>query len=492
MDYWEWILGKLAFNPPDFEIILRAPLWDTISIKSKTVKPDQGQKKESPQAQRIHINGGSSQPRSRVSLPIFRAKNSSLITDSWRRFARLFVIQNHESSSASTDIPLLQKLLKAPVSRIKSTLDSEFSYGSTEFPWAALLSSLNTSAPQKANLVIEWKLEKLTKDDRKNQDCYAQLISLCGNIRNLPIALLVFTSMEAQGIKPTSSVFNALISTSLSLGNLLTALSLFEIMECSEGCRPNSDTYSAFISAYANLGNKSATEAWLTAKKASGFSADAQTYGFLIQCCIRSKTFEDAQIYFDEMILAGLMPNETIFQNMLIMYCQQRNCNRVKEILKFLPNGKWRMDRKMAKQVGNLYFELGLVEELEELLVILSESDQTSEVLSLVYCSMIRLYADKDRLDDVEYSVGRMLKHGISFSCEDDVEKGPNYNELRPSKNRRMPLECNEHTVFFSKRRKNSSLCAQCMAAYISIGVPCQHIRGTWPICCCWIDVGSF
>ncbi|KAK6140940.1 hypothetical protein DH2020_025333 [Rehmannia glutinosa] len=341
--------------------------------------------------------------RSRVSLPIFRAKNSSLITDSWRRFARLFVIQNHESSSASTDVPLLQKLLKAPVSRIKSTLDSEFSYGSTEFPWAALLSSLNTSAPQKANLVIEWKLEKLTKDDRKNQDCYAQLISLCGNIRNLPIALLVFTSMEAQGIKPTSSVFNALISTSLSLGNLLTALSLFEIMECSESCRPNSDTYSAFISAFANLGNKSATEAWLTAEKASGFSADAQTYGFLIQCCIRSKTFEDAQIYFDEMILAGLMPNETIFQNMLIMYCQQRNCNRVKEILKFLPNGKWRMDRKMAKQVANLYFELGLVEELEELLVILSESDQTSEVLSLVYCSMIRLYADKDRLDDVEY-----------------------------------------------------------------------------------------
>ncbi|KAK6140944.1 hypothetical protein DH2020_025307 [Rehmannia glutinosa] len=249
--------------------------------------------------------------RSRVSLPIFRAKNSSLITDSWRRFARLFVIQNHESSSASADIPLLQKLLKAPVSRIKSTLDSEFSYGSADFPWAALLSSLNTSAPQKANLL----------------------------------------------------------------------------------------------------------------KRPLDFLPMLKRHGFLIQCCIRSKTFEDAQIYFDEMILAGLMPNETIFQNMLIMYCQQRNCNRVKEILKFLPNGKWRMDRKMAKQVANLYFELGLVEELEELLVILSESDQTSEVLSLVYCSMIRLYADKDRLDDVEYSVGRMLKHGISFSCEDDVEK---------------------------------------------------------------------
>ncbi|KAI3468245.1 hypothetical protein Pfo_024908 [Paulownia fortunei] len=361
--------------------------------------------------------------RSRVSIPIFRTKNPSPITESCRRFARLFIIHKHDSSSASTDIPLLQKLLKAPLSRIKATLDSEFSYDSTEFPWAALLSSLNTPAPQKANLVIEWKLEKLTKEDRKNHDRYAQLISLCENIRNLPIALLVFTSMEAQGVRPTSSVFNALISTSLSSGNLLTALSLFEIMEGSEGYRPDSDTYNAFISAYANLGNKSATEAWLTAKKASGFSADAQTYGFLIHCCIKSKTFEDAQRYFEEMTLAGLMPNESIFQNMLLMYCQQRNSGRVKEILKFLLNGRWQIDGNMARKVVGLYHELGLVEELEELVVALTKSNQTSEVLSLVHCSVIRMYANKGRLDDVEYSVGRMLKHGISFSCEEDVEK---------------------------------------------------------------------
>ncbi|WZZ56474.1 hypothetical protein YC2023_056581 [Brassica napus] len=36
--------------------------------------------------------------------------------------------------------------------------------------------------------------------------------------------------------------------------------------------------------------------------------------------------------------------------------------------------------------------------------------------------------------------------------------------EGKPSKNRRMPLKRGEHTVFFSKRRKNSSLCAHHMA----------------------------
>ncbi|KAK4388866.1 hypothetical protein Sango_2223600 [Sesamum angolense] len=361
--------------------------------------------------------------RARVSLPIFRAKNPSPITESCLRFARLLIIEKHFSSSASTDIPLLQKLLKAPVSRIKATLDSEFSSESTEFPWADLLTSLNSSAPRKANLVIEWKLEKLGRENERSHDSYAQLISLCESIKNLPTAMLVFSSMEAQGVKPTSSVFNALILTSLSSGNMLTALSLFEIMERSEGYRPDSDTYNAFILAYAKSGNQSATEAWLTAKVASGFSADAQTYAFLILSCVKSKNFEDAQRYYEEMMSSGLIPNESVFQNMLLMYCKQRNLSRIKEILKFILKGEYRIDRNMAKKVVDLYLELGLVEELEELLVNLTESDQSSAVLSLFHCSIIRMYADTDRLDDVEYSVGRMLKHGIAFSCSEDVEK---------------------------------------------------------------------
>ncbi|PIM97892.1 hypothetical protein CDL12_29631 [Handroanthus impetiginosus] len=168
---------------------------------------------------------------------------------------------------------------------------------------------------------------------------------------------------------------------------------------------------------------QNATESWFAAKRASGFSADVLTYGSLIQCCIKSNHLEDAERYFEEMMLAGVNPNEPVMQNMLVLYCKQRNCVRVKEILKFTLNGNWQIDRSMAKKVVNLYRELGRVEELEELLVTLAESNQTSEVLSLVHCSIIRFYAETDRLDDVEYSVGRMLKNGISFSCSEDVEK---------------------------------------------------------------------
>ncbi|KAH6757624.1 hypothetical protein C2S51_038772 [Perilla frutescens var. frutescens] len=345
-----------------------------------------------------------------------------VVRENRRRLQRLVIIQQRDSSSWP-DIPLLQNLLKAPLSTIKATLDSELTSDSPEFPSAALLSSLNTSSPQKANLVIEWKLERLRNEDTKDHDCYARLISLCGNIKNLHIAMLVFSSMEAKGIRPTSSVFNSLISTSLSSGNLLTALSLFEIMEGSEIYKPDSNTYNALISAHANMGNKSATEAWLKVKLASGFPADAQTYGFLIRCCIKSRAFEDARRYFEEMMFEGLLPDESVVQDVLLMYCQLRNSDKVKEILKSVLDCGWQIDRNVIKKVVDLYRELGLIEELKELPETLTKSGQSSEARSLAHCSLIRMYADRDRLDEVEYCVGRMVKHGVSFSCEEDVEK---------------------------------------------------------------------
>lgn len=271
--------------------------------------------------------------------------------------------------------------------------------------------------------IIEWKLENLAKEDRKNHNCYVQLLSLCESIRNLPIALIVFSSMEAEGVRPTSPVFNALISTSLSSSNFLTALSLFEIMEGSESYRPNSDTYNAFIQAYANSGNKTATESWVTAKRDSGFSLDARAYGFLVHCCIQSRAFEDAERYLEEMMLEGLMPDEQTLQNVLLMYCKQKNFDKMKEILKLILDRGMQIDRPMSLKVVDLCVALGVIEQLEEFLEMLTKSNQSLEVLALVHGAVIRWYAEKDRLDDVEYCLGRMEKQGISFRCEEDVQK---------------------------------------------------------------------
>lgn len=335
--------------------------------------------------------------------------------------SQLFLVRGNNSLAA--------KLVQVPLSRIKETLDSEeknpFStLKSQDFSWDGLVSALlSSSFPRKANLVVEWRLEKFIKKNEKNQDSYSRLILLCGKIHNIETALRIFSTMEAQGIKPTSSVFNALISACLASNNIVTALSLYELMEISEEYKPDADTYTAFITAYASSGNKEAMQAWYSARMDAGYSPNPQTYDALIFGCIKSKDFSNAEKFYEEMTLAGFVPNLSILQNMLLVYSEQRKFHKIKEYIMFVLDGSGNIDLSIAEKVVALYLELGRVDDLEDLLVVLSNSNQASDILSYVHHAIIRMYVQADRLDDVEFAVGRMLKYGMSFRCPDDVEK---------------------------------------------------------------------
>lgn len=329
--------------------------------------------------------------------------------------------------------PLLTRLLEEPISRIRTTLDSQLNNSNNnnfssilktlEISWDDLITRLRYSSPKKAQLVLEWRLEKLLKENERNHDYYSELIYLCGKIQDVPIAMRVFTSMENHGIQPTSDVFNALVSVFLSSGNVMKALSLFETMGSSESYKPNADTYNAFILAYAMLGNDEKRQAWYSAKTAAGFSVDLQTYQLLILKFIKLNKFCYADKFYKEMISAGIMPNVPILQGMLVWLCEARRLDNVSELLKFILDGGWEINVYMAEKLVWLYTELWRKEEMEELLLDLAKSNQALEVQSRVHAGIIRMNAKVNCLDDVEYSVGRMLKQGMTFTCPDDVEK---------------------------------------------------------------------
>lgn len=258
-----------------------------------------------------------------------------------------------------------------------------------------------------------------------NESChdYSGLISLCGKIRNIPLAMHVFTSMERRGIKPNSSVFNSLIYACLCSGEVVTSLSLFETMVRSEDYKANSETYDIFIAAFSSLGNVDAMHAWYSAKKTAGFSANVQTYESLISGCVKSKNFDGADRYYEEMMLVGIMPSMTILESVLEGFCKRGSSGKVKEFVEFLLDAGWKINENMCEVLVKFYCEHGKVNEMEELLVTLVKYNQDPQVLLLVHCGIIRIYALSDRLDDVEYSVGRMGKQGLSFKCAEDVEK---------------------------------------------------------------------
>lgn len=106
------------------------------------------------------------------------------------------------SSSSPKLSSFLSKLMQQPLFNVKATFDFEDKssssvFESQDFSWDAFVMALKSSSPRKANLVLEWRLEKFMKEDEKNYDSYSRLISLCGEIQNVETAIRVFSSMEA-------------------------------------------------------------------------------------------------------------------------------------------------------------------------------------------------------------------------------------------------------------------------------------------------------
>ncbi|CAK7353360.1 unnamed protein product [Dovyalis caffra] len=360
----------------------------------------------------------------RVSSLASFAKRDSKIPQTIQLFLPIPCKSQHSFSTSSSN-PLLTTLLQTPTSKLKATLDSDQSFHlkSSQLSWDDLIINLRSFSPEKAHLVLEWRLGRKLNDNEIDHDECSSLISLCGKIQNVPLAMHVFASMEARGINPTTSVFNSLLHACLLSGNVITALSLFEIMENSESYKPNSNTYDNFVAGFSNLRDVNKMQAWFVGKRAAGFSANLHNYECLVSGCVKARYFDTADRLYEEMMSSGIMPSLHIMEWVLEGLCKRGSCDRVKEFLKFLLECEFEINGNMIENVVRLYSELGKVDEMEILLEMLMEFNKGGEALLPLHCGIIRFYAMLDRLDDVEFSVGRMMSQGIVFKSPSDVEK---------------------------------------------------------------------
>ncbi|XP_072977688.1 pentatricopeptide repeat-containing protein At2g30780-like [Typha angustifolia] len=337
-----------------------------------------------------------------------------------RRFWRQ--IQTSPSPPSPTANPLLVRLLRQPDLGVKIALEEDSSMARCDSSfWEHIVAALQSSAPRKAQLVLEWKLDKLLKERVLERDPYLKLISFCGGTGNIPFAMRVFTSMEDEGIRPNSCIFNALATACLSSGDFVTALSLFEIMDKMEDCKPNLATYNVFVSAYSKLGNGHGMMSWYLAAKKAGFSPSIETYESLIIGFMKSGKFDVADRFFEEMVSVKIVPNLTILEAKLEGLCKIMKLDGVREFLKFITDGGWELTEAMVEKLLRLYLDLGVVEEMEKLLGFMRHGAHFS-VLPRVHCEIIRLHAYSDRLDDMEHAVRRLLEGGMIFTFPEDIE----------------------------------------------------------------------
>ncbi|RLN43443.1 pentatricopeptide repeat-containing protein [Panicum miliaceum] len=326
---------------------------------------------------------------------------------------------------SGTDGTLLARLVSDPECRVKVTMEDVASAaqhrdGGFWEPLAAAL--LRASSPTKAHLVMEWKLEKLLKEEIHDCEPYSTIIRFCAQTRNSALAMRVFECVEAQGIHLNTGIFNALVNTFLSVGDLLSAMTLYETMEEGiDGCKPDSTTYDAFISAFSVLGSGHAMMSWYLAAKNAGFIPSIHAFESLITGFVRLNMLDDAKTAFEEMISLGIKPSSAILEANLEMLSRKEEANTVRDFLKCVSDGNWELNKATVERLMRMCLDRGDINEMEQLFALLRKGTHLSSATQL-HQGIIRFYAKADRLADMEDAICRMLDNGVMFMCPEDVE----------------------------------------------------------------------
>ncbi|RCV46454.1 hypothetical protein SETIT_9G533400v2 [Setaria italica] len=328
------------------------------------------------------------------------------------------------AAAAGTEETLLARLVSEPESRVKATVEEVASSaqhrdGGFWGPLAAAL--LRASSPTKAHLVLEWKLEKLLKEEVHDCEPYSTIIQFCAQTRNSALAMRVFECVEAQGIHLNTGIFNALVNTFLSVRDLLSAMTLYETMEGMDGCKPDCFTYDAFISAFSILGSGHAMMSWYVAAKNAGFTPSIQAFESLITGFIRLNMLDDAKTVFEEMISLGIKPNSAILEANLEIVTRKEEVNTVIDFLKRVRDGNWELNKATVERLTRICLDGGEIDEMEQLLAVIQKGTHSSYETQLHH-GIIRFYAKADRLADMEDAICWMLDNGVMFMCPEDVD----------------------------------------------------------------------
>lgn len=206
----------------------------------------------------------------------------------------------------------------------------------------------------------------MLKVNERDQDRYLELIFFCGVNRNFLLVMYVFMVMEFIGVKFIFDIFNLLILVFLLLRNEMIVFSLFEIMERFEDYKLNFKIYNVFIFMYFKLGNVKVMEVWVLVKKVVSFVFDLYFYEFLILGCIKVRSFDCVDRYYEEMVFLGIIFSKYILERRVDGLCEQKNIGRVKEFIWYMIDNGWEISIYVVQRFFGLYLVLGKVEDIEE------------------------------------------------------------------------------------------------------------------------------
>ncbi|XP_072066407.1 pentatricopeptide repeat-containing protein At3g23020 [Arachis hypogaea] len=221
--------------------------------------------------------------------------------------------------------------------------------------------------------------------------------------------------MKNHGTWPDGCTYNSLIQM-LSGADLVDQARDLMVEMQGMAFKPHCQTFSAVIACYARLSQLSDAVSVYQEMLRAGVKPNEVVYGSLINGFAEYEygSLEEALRYFNIMEECGLSANLVVLTSLLKSYCKVGNLEGVKAIYERMQNLEGGLDLVACNSMISLFADLGLVSEAKMAFENLREKGWAD---GISYVTMMFLYKDVGRIDEAIEIAEEMRLLGLLRDC---------------------------------------------------------------------------